>query len=312
MSRLRWLVVLLWALVAGPAAGEPVVLAPELKSGDAFGLVLRKTRERVDSGRLVFRGRAETPIDVRVEEAGGDGALIDWTFGETRVLEPANSPPPPDAALFRGVTLRFRLDPTGRPRTIENYPEVRQRLEASMNLLLGSILDPALRDRLGIFLREAYGGKEQVEQMLLSEIAYYFVPFSVPLEPSRPTRRDVELPSPVNGKPLRATDELTLVRYEPRAAEAAAQLAVIEWTQTMDAAESARMMRELEQRLRERAHSQPGTSQPALPPRVEQRIDGRFEVPLTGVRAPKTAEVTRRSIAGNTLLTDILRYERTR
>lgn len=294
---------------ASGAFAQPFTISPGFKAGDAFALLVTKSRDRVEGGSVVFRGRAETPVEVRVVETGPAGTLLDWTFGPTRVLEPANLPPPPDASLFDGITLRLRLDESGRVRSIENYEQVRQRLDAATAALLATIPDAGTRDRVAVLLRESLGGKERVESLVLDDVAPYFLPFSAPLDSSRPTRRDVELPSPVGGTPLRAVDELTVVRLDAQAPEA---LAIVHWTQTMDPAELARLAREIEQRARERANLQPGTSVPPVPINLERRLEGRYEIPLQGTRAPRVAEVRRRSGGGGVAITDTLRYARTR
>jgi len=306
------------ALVAGVAvllaglavaAARPIVLKPAFEAGDAFALMMSKTRERVEGGNVVFRGRTETPVDVTVVRAGPEGWLIDWTFGRTRLVEPPNLPPPPDAALFDGVTLRLRLDASGRPRSVENYPEVRQRIEDAIAAVLAPIGDPAARGRAAALLRESLGSQQQVESHVLADIGQYFLPYSAPLDAAEPRQREVELPSPAGSQPLRAIDRFTAMRLDAPGEE---RIVEVQWTQTMDPAELARLARDLEQRLRDRAIMQPGASQPQVPRDLEAQVQGRFEVPLEGLGVPRLAEIRRRSGGGGVTITDTVRFARTR
>jgi hypothetical protein len=283
---------------------EPLDLKPAWKAGDSFALLMTKTRERVEGTSTVFRGRAETPVTVTVVEAGRDGALIDWQFGATRVLEPPNLPAPPDAALFEGATLRLRLDANGRPRSIENYPEVRQRIDAATAAVLAPISDPDTRGRLSAILRDTLGSKEQLESLVLRDIGQFFVPLSAPLDTEVARSRDVELPSPAGGQPLRAVDRFTV--------ELRDVIAEVRWTQTIEATELARLVRDLEQRVRDRGATQPGVSQPSAPRDLEVQMQGRYEVPLEGLRVPRSAEIRRRSAGGGVSMTDTVRFTRTR
>jgi hypothetical protein len=294
------------------AYGQALDLRPALAAGQAFALTSTKTREQTEAGRTVFRARAETPVEVRVREATPETWVLDWTFGDTRVVEPAGMAPPPDAALLDGITLRLRFDRSGRPPVLENYPEVQQRVAAKTKALLQAFPDNAQRRQLAVLLSDSVGSQERIEQMVLPDIAHYFLPFTAPLDRAAPQRRETQLPSPVNGEPLRALEELTVVRYEPQGPDPAARVAVVQWTQTMEPAETARMLRELGERLRERARMTPGASVPVLPPSLDVRVDGRYEVPLEGMRLPATAEVRRRSAAGSSTMSDTLRYVRTR
>ena len=298
-------------LLAGfaAAAARPLELKPAFKAGDAFALLMSKTRERVEGGNVVFRGRTETPVEVTVVQAGPEGWLIDWTFGRTRLVEPPNLPPPPDAALFDGVTLRLRLDANGRPRSIENYPEVRQRIDAAIVTVLAPIGDPAARGRAAALLRESLGSQQQLESLVLADIGHYFLPYSAPLDADEARQREVELPSPAGGQPLRGTDRFTIVRLDASGGE---RVVEVQWTQTMDPAELARLARDLEQRLRDRGNMQPGVSQPQVPHDLEAQVQGRFEVPLEGLGVPRVAEIRRRSGGGGVTITDTVRFARTR
>jgi hypothetical protein len=299
-------------ILTSGARAQPLTLVPPLAAGDAFSLLMSKTRERLEGGRTMARGRSETPIDVLVREATAEGWLIDWTFGATRIVEPANVSPPPDATLFDRITLRLRLDREGRPRSIENYPEVRRRVDGAINALLEGITDAGTRDRMAVVLRESLGSKEQIEPMLLTDVADYFLPYSVPLDRTEPRRREVDLPSPITGRPLRAVDQFTLARYEMQTGDTGPRILVIQWSQTLDPAELPRVMREIEEHVRERTRLQPGTSQPPIPKTIEARIDGRYEVPLDGARLPTFVEVRRLSSSDRSGISDTLRYVRTR
>ena len=134
-----WLAIVL--AIASPAPAQELVIVPKLRAGDEFRLQVTRTRE--SSSRPEQNGTTTTAVVVTVIAASADGTTIEWvpgvtTFSDGRVVQ--------DPVLqlaskaMEGFRLRISLDADGAFAGLANEAEVRPKLQAVIDVIVGDAI----------------------------------------------------------------------------------------------------------------------------------------------------------------------------
>lgn len=280
------------ALLHSVAIAEPVVIVPKSSAGEAFNLVLTKSRQRQIGTQQAQRNKVETPLEVRVLEAGPNRAVVAWTSGETRVLEPKTAPDANTKALLdlgKGVRMEIELEgPDWTPR-LRNYEEVKVRFDKIVDQVLTMARDEKERAQLKQVLDRMFASREAVEASLLKDAVIYFFPLGKSVEAAKPLTYDTVISTPLGGRPIPARGVVKLVSTDPKAGKA-----TLEWTQTLDAKAAGEALKA----WMERTSKQLGKPMPPDDklPRFEISDRGEFVI-RTASGWPDSARHTRKIVA---------------
>jgi hypothetical protein len=232
-----------WIALARDDDGEVAIL-PRWKQGEKLRFEMVKTRVKSRAGKEVETVTARTLVDIEVSEAGKDGYVVRWTYGETRLDNPEQNLSPivrSMSNLLKGIHLDIEIDADGNMTGLRNWQAVRKLADKIATTLLDEVkgggLDDAARDRLGKQLRAMLSTKEKIEQLCFREAQVFFLPVGHSFRPGKPLELDDELPNPLGGEAIPTKTVFALKSHE----KATGRVAVT-WKQSADPNVTARVM----------------------------------------------------------------------
>lgn len=213
---------LLAVVFALPAlADDPAVkLSPTWAKGDKVEYEFTKGRERTKDGKVVLSGSSTTPITVEVLKAGKEEVELSWTFGETKLNDPAQAKNPAAKAManiMKGRKLVFTLDPDGGLTGLTNFDEMQKATGEILEVLAGTMKDagapPAQFEQVAAAVKGMFANREFAEAAWLKDPGVLFFPVGAKLEVGKAKETEEELPNPFGGDPFptKRTVELTKV-----------------------------------------------------------------------------------------------------
>lgn len=276
------------ATSAAQVFAQNVTIGPRLRAGDTFRLEVMLIRE--DSARPQRDGRSRTPVDVKVASVTANGAVVEWTPGDSELDYPRMAPDPTlaaAAAAVRNVSFRLNLNAEGVLTGLANETEIALKLQASVDAFVND-----LSARLPEAQRAAF--QSMVAQVLSPEALIatsrrgaevFFLMNGFVLAPGEVSEVRLQAPSPVGGIPGTFRVEL---------ASATAAFASLKTTTTYD---PAGLMR-LAQAFALQGGAPMPPDEPAKPFSMQMTDDGQYTFDRT-VGLMREIVVNRRIVLGD-------------
>jgi hypothetical protein len=267
------------AFAATAAASAPAAaldLEPHWKAGAHVDYVITKTRARTG----VPASSGDTDVRIDILAATPEGYRIAWTFGETRLRDPATQANPIAArmaSLMKGRRSVLRLDRSARVLEVVNWQELRDAMRPQLAevaaLMKKSGIDPVVAEAMVSQAGDVYSSEAKLRQFGLNEARVLFFALGRTYAGATPLAYDVHLPSPFGGEPIPARMEVAL-----QSLDRASGKAVVTMRQQPDAQAMAGLM----ERATKAIAAQAGASAPApgALPRLRIEDGGEFTIDL--------------------------------
>jgi hypothetical protein len=229
---------------ATPQAQEvSLELKPTWIKGDTRQIEIVKQRTKTDQSGTKTDESSRTDVEITVLDAGTDGYVLRWKFGETTFDNPALASDPMVshlAALNNGLSVEYETDQTGSFLQLRNWQEVKAQMENALNLISEQMEKSGISGEVITPLREQiqtmFSTKEQVEAFALREVQLYHLPFGITYQSGHPIEYENLVPYAF-GDPFPAHATFVLEEYDSVAAHA-----VIRWSQAVDPEEGRRIL----------------------------------------------------------------------
>ena len=236
-SHVAALLVMAFAIDAGPAVAQDVTIVPKLRAGEGFQLEVIRTRE--NSSRSQQNSKARTLVDVRVVSAGPDGFVIDWVPGDTMLDNPQAAPDPivgVASQALRDIKFRLNLNVDGELTGMANQAEVAPKLKAVVDAIvreLSARVPDAQRKQFLDFMGQVLSADVLIASAT-RDAGTYFGLNGVSLASSEAVEIDIEQPNPLGGAALPA-------RFSVRMESVTADTASLKTVTTYDGASLVRL-----------------------------------------------------------------------
>jgi hypothetical protein len=184
------------------AFAQDVTIAPILRAGDQFRLVLVRSRE--NSVQPSQNGGSKTVINVRVLSAVADRSVVEWAPGDTVLDNPQLAQNPVLAAALqaaRDLRVHLVLNAEGELSGVANRDEIVMKLK--------SMLEAIIQELSARLSGDQKAGMQRLVAQALSpdvliagatrEAAIYFGLNGMSLAPGEERERAIEQPSPFGG-----------------------------------------------------------------------------------------------------------------
>ena len=214
---------------ASTGPGQTTAAAQKVWAKDALEIpfpsrVGERARYALTQTRKNSSGESTATTDVTIEIARADesGFLIAWTYGKWLADEPGEEPDLDEQKLLdltRSVRLLLRMDPQATGLKLENWEEIRARLEEALKGIREQLKADGASQREAESIESSLGAIYQNRNFVT---AYYtkeanlFFSLSGKIVPvPGPVEFDMELPNPFGGDSLPGRRRLSVKSYDP-------------------------------------------------------------------------------------------------
>lgn len=220
----------LWVFTASLLAGGPVLadtldIRPGLRAGETYRWDYRREMEQQAKGRPDKSGASITAVTAKVLEASASGYVLEWRYGDTRVLDAAQAKALAQKDmqwiwdLARELRFELQLAPDGQFVQLRNYEQIQPKIDQMIEHILAMAArqknaGPAEMKQVGDMMRGMFAGRERVEALMLKDVRLLLFPFGMSLDTQAPLTYQTPLANPFGGEALQAEGTISLTSLD--------------------------------------------------------------------------------------------------
>jgi hypothetical protein len=226
------------------AAEDTIELLPHWKKGEKLRYEVVKSRQKIQGDKVTAKTSARTDLEIEVLDAGRDGFVLAWTWGETRFDDPAQARNPvlsKLANLAKGTRIVLELDSRARIQGVRNWKELKASSTKFLDTLVDELkaagIDPATVAKLRTQVASTFATKEQIEQFGTREAQLLFMALGRELKGDKPVEFEDKLPNPFGGESFPSH-----ARFALKGVDRKRGVATVSWTQALVPEDARRIM----------------------------------------------------------------------
>lgn len=220
----------LWVFTASLLAGGPVLadtldIRPGLRAGETYRWDYRREMEQQAKGRPDKSGASITAVSARVLEASASGYVLEWRYGDTRVLDAAQAKALAQKDIqwiwdfARELRFELQLAADGQFVQLRNYEQIKPKIDQMIEHVLVMVAQekkagPAEMKQVGDMMRDMFAGRERVEALMLKDVLLLLFPFGMSLDTQAPLTYQTPLANPFGGEALQAEGTISLTSID--------------------------------------------------------------------------------------------------
>ena len=230
---------------------KAIKLVPRWKKGETHQYVRTKTRTTTNEGRTLVGAKGSTDVTIEVLEAGREGYLLGWKFGETTTDDPrvAGSPLLKRISnLVKGIQFQLKLDSKGAFKGVKNVEQLKKQFTGVIDFVVTAgkkegVSDAQLK-RIRAGVEAMLLSKQGIEGVMVKEPRIFLMAFGGEFSESHVLTGQSELQLPIGGLKVAA-----VVEYRVKSFDKSKDRLVISYTQRIDPKEGAAKITEMLKKL---------------------------------------------------------------
>lgn len=208
-------------LASGPLLAETLDIKPGLRTGEIYRWDYQRAMEQQSGDKPKKSGASITPVTARVLEASVTGYVLEWRYGKTRLLDPAQAKALDQKNMqwiwdfAKELRFELQLAPDGQFVQLKNYEQIKPKIDQMIEHLItlaaqGEKASPAEMKQVGDTVRAMLTGRERVESLMLKDVRLLLFPFGMSLDSKSPLTYQAPLANPFGGENLQADGVISL------------------------------------------------------------------------------------------------------
>lgn len=208
-------------LASAPLLAETLDIRPGLRTGEIYRWDYRREMEQQSTDNPKKSGASVTVVTAKVLEASASGYVLEWRYGETRLLDAAQAKALAQKNmqwiwdLAKELRFELQLAPDGQFVRLHNYEQIKPKIDQMVEHVLALVAQerkasPAEMKQAGDMMRGIFAGRERVEALMLKDVRLLLSPFGMSLDPNAPLTYHTPLANPFGGESLQADGVISL------------------------------------------------------------------------------------------------------
>ena len=229
------------------------------KKGETKTLHISQSKERSMEGQGGSNSGFVYDADVLVLDSTKNSFTIQWKFKNIKKFGDEDPTIEANRRMLDNLKILYKTNDLGMFSELQNWQEIQKKLFSALDKMQKENQESQLVGRIVSSLKKVLGTKENIQNILISEVQLYHLPYGAEYKFKNRVKLDATMPNIFGGRPLPAITTVELTELRP-----VENYCKLEQTMQIDSLRASAILQEYFDKLATSQSSGSNSQQPAF------------------------------------------------